>query len=94
MATIGAAEILDMQDQIGSLTPGKKADLIIIDPNAVNFAPRFDWIAQKVLCGQPRSVRWVFVDGKPLMAEGELLGADVPDILRQAQFAADAISNQ
>jgi 5-methylthioadenosine/S-adenosylhomocysteine deaminase len=94
MATIGAAEILDMQDQIGSLTPGKRADLIIIDPNAVNFAPRFDWIAQLVLCGQPRNVRWVFVNGKPLLAEGELLGADVPDIVRQAQYAADAILNR
>ena len=90
MATIGGAEILDMQDTIGSLTPGKKADLIVIDPNEVNFGPKVDWISQLVLCTQPRNVKWVFVDGKPLLVEGEL-GVDVAAIMDQAQQAADAI---
>jgi hypothetical protein len=90
MATIDAAEILDLQDQIGSLTPGKKADLIVIDPNSASFGPEVDWIPQIVLCGQPRDVRWVFVDGNPLMADGET-GVNVPQVVAQAQQAADAI---
>jgi 5-methylthioadenosine/S-adenosylhomocysteine deaminase len=48
MATVEGAKLLDMDDQIGSLTPGKKADVIILDPGAVNFAPRFEWISQIV----------------------------------------------
>jgi len=38
-ATLGGAEVLDMEREIGSLTPGKQADVIIIDPHALNFAP-------------------------------------------------------
>lgn len=38
LATMRGAEALDMADQIGSLTPGKKADLIVIDPSGINFA--------------------------------------------------------
>jgi 5-methylthioadenosine/S-adenosylhomocysteine deaminase len=90
MATIDAAAILDMQDAIGSLTPGKKADLIVIDPDSVGFAPRFDWIPQLVLCTQPRDVRWVFVNGSPVMADGET-GVDLPQVIDQAQQAADAV---
>jgi 5-methylthioadenosine/S-adenosylhomocysteine deaminase len=41
MATVDGATLLNMSDRIGSLTTGKKADLIILDPGAVNFAPRF-----------------------------------------------------
>jgi 5-methylthioadenosine/S-adenosylhomocysteine deaminase len=41
MATMGGAEALDQADLIGSLTPGKKADLIVLDPGRVNFAPRW-----------------------------------------------------
>jgi 5-methylthioadenosine/S-adenosylhomocysteine deaminase len=38
-ATMGGAETLDMESQIGSLTPGKQADVIVIDPRMLNFAP-------------------------------------------------------
>jgi 5-methylthioadenosine/S-adenosylhomocysteine deaminase len=46
MATVDGAKLLDMDEQIGSLTPGKKADVIILDPGVVNFAPRFEWVSQ------------------------------------------------
>jgi 5-methylthioadenosine/S-adenosylhomocysteine deaminase len=91
MATIRAAEILDMQDEIGSLTPGKKADLIIIDPNSLNFAPEFDWVPQIVFCTQPQNVRWVFVNGVALMADGRLRDGNVAGAIAGAQQAADAI---
>ena len=74
LATIEGARVLKMEDQIGSLTPGKKADLVIVDPHTVNFAPRVDWISQLVFNGQPRNVEWVFVDGRPLKKGGKLVG--------------------
>ena len=74
LATIEGAKMLKMEDQVGSLTPGKKADLIILDPHTVNFAPRVDWISQLVFNGQPRNVAWVFVDGRPLKKRGKLVG--------------------
>ena len=38
-ATMGGAEVLDMESQIGSLTPGKQADVIVIDPRSVQLRP-------------------------------------------------------
>lgn len=82
MATIGGAEVLDLQDVVGSLSPGKKADLIIIDPRAANFGPRWDWLNQLVFNGRPENVEYVFVNGQVRKAEGHVL--DVSEVeLRQ-----------
>jgi 5-methylthioadenosine/S-adenosylhomocysteine deaminase len=91
MATMDGAKLLDMFDRIGSLTPGKKADLIIIDPAGVNFAPRFDWISQVVFNGQPANVQWVFVNGQVLKRKGKLVGVDPRAIVEAAQKATDRI---
>ena len=91
MATIGGAEVLDLADTIGSLTPGKKADLIVFDPGRVNFAPRWDWISQIVFNGQPANVEYVFVDGQMLKAAGQFVGASVEETISGAEAAADRI---
>lgn len=91
MATMDGAKVLDMFDRIGSLTPGKKADLIIIDPVGVNFAPRFEWISQVVFNGQPANVQWVFVNGKVLKRRGKLVDVDPKVVVEAAQKATDRI---
>lgn len=91
MATVDGAKLLDMDDQIGSLTPGKKADLIILNPGAINFAPRFEWISQIVFNAQPANVEWVFVDGHALKSRGRLTGMQPGAILQPAQEVADRI---
>ena len=88
IATLGGAEALDMDDQIGSLTPGKKADVIIINPATVNFAPRFDWISQLVFNAQPANVSFVFVNGVALKAHGEFTRVAVSEVVRAAELAA------
>ena len=88
MATLGGAEALDMGDQIGSLTPGKKADLVIIDPAAVNFAPRYDWIGQLVFNAQPANVSFVFVNGVALKAHGKFTRVAESEAVRAAELAA------
>lgn len=85
LATMGGAEALDMADQIGSLTPGKRADLIVIDPSGINFAARFDWISQIVLNGQPANVEWVFIDGKARKANGRLVEVNTGKIVERAE---------
>src|SRR5262249_26575421 len=90
-ATMGGAEVLDMADTLGSLTPGKKADLIVLDPGRVNFAPRWDWVSQIVFNAQPANVEYVFVDGRPVKAAGQLVGASVEDTIRGAEAAADRL---
>ena len=91
LATIEGAKVLKMERQIGSLSPGKKADLIILDPQTVNFAPRVDWISQIVFNGQPRNVEWVFVDGRPLKAEGKLIGANPDSLFPTVQKTAKKV---
>lgn len=91
MATIDGAKVLDMDHQIGSLTPGKKADLIILNPGTLNFAPRFDWISQIVFNGQPVNVEWVFVNGRSLKANGRLVGVHIDELVQAAEEAASRI---
>jgi 5-methylthioadenosine/S-adenosylhomocysteine deaminase len=91
MATVDGAKLLDMSDQIGSLTPGKKADLIVLDPGTVNFAPSFEAIGQIVFNAQPKNVKWVFVDGQVLKRNGQLVGVNPKAIAKEAERVADRI---
>ncbi len=91
MATVDGAKLLDLDKQIGSLTPGKKADLIILDPRAINFAPRMEWISQIVFNGQPANVEWVFVDGRALKARGQLVGVQPAAVVKAADEVAARI---
>ncbi|MEV0370387.1 amidohydrolase family protein [Streptomyces sp. NPDC050636] len=88
MATLGGAECVGMADRIGSLTPGKRADVIVLDPGTLNFAPRFDWTSQIVLNGQPPNVSDVFVDGHVRKSRGELVHVDTARVVREAERAA------
>ncbi len=88
MATLGGAEALGLEREIGSLTPGKKADLQVIDPQALNFAPKVDWTSQLVFNTQPVNVQWVFVNGVALKKDGKVVG-DTGRAISDAQAAAD-----
>ncbi|WP_328319298.1 amidohydrolase family protein [Streptomyces sp. NBC_00388] len=88
LATLGGAECIGMADRIGSLTPGKRADVLVIDPGTLNFAPRFDWISQIVLNGQPPNVTEIFVDGFLRKSGGELVNVDTERVVRAAERAA------
>lgn len=88
IATIGGAEAIGMADRVGSLTPGKCADVIVIDPAALNFAPRFDWVNQVVFNGRPENVHAVFVGGRPLKLGGRLVDVEPGRVVREAEAAA------
>ncbi|SDX64235.1 5-methylthioadenosine/S-adenosylhomocysteine deaminase [Amycolatopsis xylanica] len=91
MATLGGAEALGLDGEVGSLTPGKKADLQVINAQSVNFAPRVDWVNQLVFNTQPSNVDWVFVDGRALKRDGKLVGVDTGRVVKDAQDAADRL---
>jgi len=92
MATLGGAETLDLQGSIGSLTPGKRADLLIINPDSANFAPRWDWPSQLVFNGQPSDVEFVFIDGKVRKAHGKVLDVNNrQELLDAVQAATDKL---
>jgi 5-methylthioadenosine/S-adenosylhomocysteine deaminase len=91
LATLGGAEALGLSDRIGSLTPGKKADLIVLDPRQPNSAPSFRPVEQIVFNAQPADVEWVFVDGRALKAKGRLTGVNEKKAVEASQAVADRL---
>jgi cytosine/adenosine deaminase-related metal-dependent hydrolase len=90
MMTIDAARALGLQGDIGSLEPGKKADVIAIDMHSARLSPRF-MLPQRVVyaaCGL--DVSFVMVDGRVLLRDRSFAGIDVDRILDDAQRAAEA----
>jgi 5-methylthioadenosine/S-adenosylhomocysteine deaminase len=63
MATANGAHVAGLEDKVGSLTPGKKADVVVIDATALNVAPVIDPVAAVTLCADVSNVEHVLVDG-------------------------------
>ena len=63
MATLGGAQVAGIADRTGSITPGKKADLVIIDGHAVNVAPVIDPVGAVVCAADVSNVDTVIVGG-------------------------------
>ncbi|WP_051882080.1 amidohydrolase family protein [Parvularcula oceani] len=84
-ATIRGAEAVGLGDEIGSVEPGKRADLILIDPDALNMgAPEEDPSALLVYSAQPQNVVLVLVDGRIVKRGQRLTALDGPAITRAA----------
>ncbi|MCO1656713.1 amidohydrolase family protein [Pseudonocardia humida] len=88
MATIGGATALGMADEIGSLEPGKAADLVWLPEHSPSLAAIHDPYQKLVYCASVRDVARVWVDGEPVVADGRVLGVDVPDLLPRAHELA------
>ena len=72
MATIGGAQVAGIADRTGSLTPGKQADIVIIDGSAVNVAPVIDPVGAVVCAADTSNVKTVLVAGKALKEDFRL----------------------
>lgn len=72
LATIGGARVLDMDDEIGSLEVGKKADIVIVDTDAPNTQPNYDPFATLAFSAYPQNVTHTIVDGQVIVADGKL----------------------
>ena len=90
MVTCDGARAL-MQEDIGSLEPGKKADLIVVNPNTATMLPMHDPIANMVTSMRTENIESVMADGRWLMRDKEILVVNEQDILTEAKKRADAI---
>lgn len=84
LGTIGGARVLGMEDCIGSIETGKKADIIIIDTSAPNMQPVYDYYSAIVYAAHPHNVVMTMVDGKVLMSDRKLV-RDEKDILDEVR---------
>ena len=71
-ATIDGARVAGVADWSGSITPGKKADLVIIDTKAVNVSPVIDPVGAVVCAADVSNVKTVLVNGKVLKRDFKL----------------------
>ncbi len=76
LATIGAARVLGLDDRVGSLTPGKRADLVLIKKGPFGDSIEDDPCAHLLLQTSPREIDTVIVDGELRMSGGMLKGLD------------------
>ena len=89
MATIEGARVLGMDARIGSLEPGKQADLVRIDLSAPRLQPIYDTYATLVFAAMPADVSDVMVAGRWLMRDREVVTLEHRKVLRDAlQVAA------
>jgi 5-methylthioadenosine/S-adenosylhomocysteine deaminase len=72
MATIEGARALGLEDEIGTITPGKRADLVLLRANDFLTAPSFDPVQTAVFQSEPSHIDTVLVDGEVVKRDGEL----------------------
>ena len=80
IATRGGAEVLGRGRELGSIEPGKRADLAIWDVSGLGAAGAWDPVAALVLCG-PFQVRDLVVEGRPVVRDGELTGVELERVV-------------
>jgi len=91
MATIDAARSLGLGDVVGSLTPGKRADLILVRTDDVATAPRTDVPNLLALAAGAENVDTVIVDGRIRKRHGELVDIDEQRVVRETAAALEAL---
>ncbi|HYT56269.1 MAG TPA: amidohydrolase family protein, partial [Verrucomicrobiae bacterium] len=84
LATLDGAKDLGIADRVGSLTPGKRADLILVRTNDLNVAPFGNPALLLVQQAQPYNVDTVVIDGRILKHKGELVTIDTEEVIRKA----------
>jgi cytosine/adenosine deaminase-related metal-dependent hydrolase len=87
LATSEGARSMGLDAEIGTLTPGKRADLIMVDTRHINLAVLTDPAHMLVEAAQPANVDTVVVDGRVLKRGGELVGVDIAEIVADARAA-------
>ena len=92
--TIDGARAMGIGDQTGSLTPGKRADVIVLRANDLNLAPINVADGQVVLAAQPRNVEHVWIDGVQRKRDGELVDVDVATLVENAKAAVAGLSER
>jgi 5-methylthioadenosine/S-adenosylhomocysteine deaminase len=85
MVTINASKCALLENEIGSLEVGKKADLVILNPNTIHSLPIYDPIASIVYSFSSENVESTICDGKWLMKEKKVLVIDELDILEKVK---------
>jgi 5-methylthioadenosine/S-adenosylhomocysteine deaminase len=91
MATIEGARAIGLDQQTGSLEPGKRADLIVVGMHAARQTPMYDPLSHLVYTTRGDDVRTTVVNGTVLMREKKVLTLDEPAVLAEARTLANQV---
>ena len=88
MATINGAKALGMENEIGSLEVGKRADLILLDTSKPHYFPRHNPVSSLAYSAQAADVKTVMVNGQVLLENYQFKTIDVEETMREAERMA------
>jgi cytosine/adenosine deaminase-related metal-dependent hydrolase len=88
MATIHGARALGLEGEIGSLEPGKRADLVVFDLDRPEWRPLLDPVSTLVHSASGASVRTVLVDGRVVLDDGRVATVDERQVVHRAERLA------
>jgi cytosine/adenosine deaminase-related metal-dependent hydrolase len=88
LATINGAHVAGLEDRTGSLTPGKQADVVLLDATALNVAPVIDPVAAVTNCADVSNVDTVLIGGQVRKRDGKLV-ADTEAARRLVEASRD-----
>jgi 5-methylthioadenosine/S-adenosylhomocysteine deaminase len=91
MATIGGARALGMDRRIGSLEPGKRADVIVVSMTSARQTPMYDPISHLVYATRGTDVQTTIVDGKVLMRNRKVLTLQEEEVLKEARLLSEKV---
>ena len=93
-ATQGGAQAVQQADSLGTLEPGKKADLLVVDTRRAHLVPAGRIVSALVHSGHPGDIESVMVDGRFVMRDRRVLTMDEESILREADAVGRRIWGQ
>ncbi len=92
MATIGGARALGMDRRIGSLEPGKRADVLVVSMSSARQTPMYDPISHLVYTTRGDDVQVTVVNGKVLMRGRKVLTLDEQAVLKEARMLSEKVA--
>jgi len=84
MATLNGAAALGLERRIGSLLPGKEADLVAVNLSTLSMSPCFDPVSHLVYCASRQDVTDVWISGRRVLESGRLTTLNEPELLARA----------
>ena len=91
MATINGAKALGMADAIGSLEPGKRADVIILNMWSPEWIPNYSEVQNLVYSADGRSVETVYVNGRLIMDDRKVLTVDENEVIAHCTMLSEKL---
>lgn len=94
MATKGGAACACLEDELGEIAVGKKADMTILDTDNERFLPHNNYLNQLVYCENGKSVKSVIIDGKTVVKDGKITTFNEKDVISAFKEISQKMKSQ